>query len=270
MSLRDQIENLVAEMLPPGPFWQGPAAERFIRAVAGAIMPAAELSADIFGRIQPETATRSVLEQWWNYLRGDLDCIATPASDADLRAAVVRLWRSEFSGTAAGMDQMISGFLPLVDVRESLPTSALPCDLPCSLDPTGRVFEIWHPSLQNTTEQVECVARRFMRDGDALRRVTAQATWLHTGPLASDTGFAFSYANGSSLVVERAPGSGQPATETNTIPLTSQHGFLATADAFPLVTPSDTITGQEFRWAFEKDFGAGAIAITAQQTGSHP
>ena len=269
MTVRSRLHNLIQDFLPEGFFWRGPAADRFVDALTDALLPAATFIDGLCDCIFPGTAARSILVQWWNYLEA-LGCLAIPIDDDKLRAAVLGILGAANADTPAGLAAYIGGFLPFVELTESLPVSTLPRAVPFDLEPTGRILEVWHAPLIDPTETVRCVVRPIVRAGDALRLVSSSATWIHNGPLASDTGFAWTYANGSSLDVERAPGSGQPATETNTIPLTSQHGFIATADAFPLLNPSDAIAGQEFRWTFEKDFGAGAVTITAQQTGSHP
>jgi hypothetical protein len=253
---------------PPGTFWRGPAAAKYYDALAGSFASQEEFINGIFDAIQPETAPESVLLQYWEYIRGSLDCIATPSDVEELRAAVVTLYRAPFSGTVEGLVAMITGFLPLVDVRDSLLTSALPGILPLVLEATGRVLEIWYPPLQVTEFQVDCVARRFMRDGDALRTVRPIADFFSSLPLAGDTLARWSHGTDTTLRVTRwddDPETTGIIIQTEDVLTPSQHGSLDFATIFsvsanlPLLREFATVE-------VLKDFGAGLVIVTDRTT----
>ena len=265
MTVRARIENLVRELLPPGRFWEGPEAERLVAGIAGALSTPATTIDGLFDAIQPETASVPVLRQYYDYLRGSLDCVATPTDEDDLRAAVVQLFRAEFAASAAGMAAMIKGFLPLVEIRESQETSTLPKTLPLVLEPTGRIYEIWYPSLQNSASQVECVARRYMRDGDALRMVTPNAELVVTGSTAAETLFTWVHGIPATLVVERALTEGGPTVEQASLAVATDSGTVSLSDLFAGLEPADNANAIELRWWFERDYGDGPIQITPTQ-----
>ena len=265
MTVRARIENLVRELLPPGRFWEGPEAERLVAGIAGALFTPATTIDGLFDAIQPETASIPVLRQYYDYLRGSLDCVAIPSDEEDLRAAVVQLFRAEFAASAAGMAAMIKGFLPLVEIRESQETSTLPKTLPLVLEPTGRIYEIWYPSLQNSASQVECVARRYMRDGDALRMVTPNAELVVTGSTAAETLFTWVHGIPATLVVERALTEGGPTVEQASLAVATDSGTVSLSDLFTGLEPADNANAIKLRWWFERDYGEGPIQITPTQ-----
>lgn len=260
-----QLRNLVEAVHPSGTFWRGPEANRYYDSVAGSFASNESFINGIFDAIQPETAPFSVLVQYWNYIRGSLDCIAMPSEVEDLRAAVVRLYRSPFSGTVEGLIAMISGFLPLVDVRESLLTSALPGILPLVLEATGRVLEIWSPPLKVTEFQVDCVARRFMRDGDVLRAVRPFPDIFQAGEDAQNITLRWTYCGGCVLRVQRWDDEPSIGSMLQTVDFATpaQHG-TETLDTVFAIPATQSLATQWITIEVLKDFGSGLEAATAR------
>jgi len=265
MSILATLEQFISDLLPDGFFWRGEAAERFVRALARAWQTPGDFVGDLRDAIYPGTCGYDVLVQWWDFLRGDLACVAIPTDIEDLRERVLALLSAADAGTPAGLRVVIQSYLPYVDVYESLPVSWIPSTVPFDVEPTGRVLEVWYSPLINTEASVRCVVEAFKAAADALRLVSPTLTWGTSGPIASENLIRWTYVDGTArLYVERALLASEPFTENATYVVTARSGTVA-LDAVFGFDPDEFVQGNKFIFRVERDFadGAGFVPVSS-------
>lgn len=243
-----RLKNFVESLLPDGPFWRDAAAARFVAALASAWYPLAEFLDNLPAGIDPATADRRVLLQWWQYLRAE--CLATPVDTEVLRETVIRLLAADAVDTPAGLRAMVQAFLPMVDVEDALSVSTLPASLPVALEATGRILQVWHSPLIYPAELVRCVVQRYQRAGDALRLIIPTSQFQMTGTNAGQVGIFWQYQRDSDLHAELYDDTNALfASEDLAV---SESASLLASTLFSLPALSD-IAGFRIELAFRRD-----------------
>ncbi len=185
---RKRIGAFLTDLLPAGEFWTTEAVQTFVRALARAFEPAAQVVEGLRDAIFPGTAEREVLLQWWEYIRNR--CTITPSNTEDLRAAVLSAISSPPGHTFAGLQDLIRGQgLGFVQLRHKLPISNIPAPVPFPVNPHARILEVWNPPLIHSPERVRCIVRDFSQSADFIRYLEPEGAWRAIGPTAYETAF---------------------------------------------------------------------------------
>ncbi len=185
---RKRIEAFLTDLLPAGDFWTTAAVQTFIRAMARAFEPAAQVVEGLRDAIFPGSAEREILLQWWEYIRSR--CTITPADTEDLRTAVLSAISSPPGHTFAGLQELVRGQgLGFVQLRHKLPIANIPTPVPFAVNPHARILEAWNPPLIHSPERVRCIVRDFSQSADFIRYLEPEGAWRAIGPTAHDTAF---------------------------------------------------------------------------------
>jgi len=255
MSVDDDFAAFLRTLLPRGNFWRGPAAERFVDGVVGALGPVAAEIRSLPDTVSPFLADRPILLQWYEYLR-KIECVATPADTEDLRTRVLALLAAASTAFPAGLEQAALAYLPLIELDDLLPLSVLGwsttedpavfmISAPC--DPWSDVVEAWYPPLLVPVEQVLCVLRPFVPGVAVIRPVAPAALWYQP-VLTSEAGaIALHWSemrDSTELVLERRALVGDILLETVTIDPVEVSGRVLASDLFPLLSPATDLSDQ--------------------------
>jgi hypothetical protein len=258
--MKTRLIEFLRALLPDGAFWRLPATERYLQALAAAVEPLAQRIHGLASEIIPSTADRAVLLQWWEAVRSG--CVATPVDTEELREKVLSALGASPAHTPAGLQSLLDAALTAVELSESLPVSNVPGDVPMSIEPTGRILELWYMPLIEQPEAVRCVARGYAPAGDELRLVAPDARFGKVGELADEQAIFWRFARAPmDLVITRVAGSDGTQTET-TVEL-SEETSTATLASLLSLAGSTNIADDWLAWRLERD---GTLAIPEQHS----
>ena len=250
MSLLRRIRSFVDDLLPAGDFWADEAAKTFAAALAGAVEPLAKFADGLRAAVFPGSADRSVLLQWWAFVRSD--CAATPTDTEELRAAVIAAISSPPGHTIAGLRKLVAGQgLPFVELRHRLPISELPMPVPSPVNPHARILEVWNSPLLHNVDQVRCIVREFAQAADVLRFVAPRTEWRGNSDRADRNVFSWTHCPDSVVRFERREALGGPLAESVSLALPAEHGQVLASNVFA-VGPDSNIK-QAISWEITRE-----------------
>lgn len=190
----DKFRQFIDAIRPQGSSWSGPGAASTMDAIARALAGDRD-GGSLVERIERiprdatpfETQYRSVLEQYYNYLRV-VYCVPIPTDTEDLRSLVVESYTARSAAFASGFRARVQSYLPLVSIDDRPPSSVLPFELPAPLD-VGHAVELWYTPLVGDTEEiVRCTAEAFAPAKSPIRVVAPALVFNNpdNGSLAGD------------------------------------------------------------------------------------
>jgi hypothetical protein len=131
-----------------------------------------------------------------------------------------------------------------------------------SIEPTGRILELWYMPLLEQPEAVRCVARGYAPAGDELRIVAPDASFEKVGELADEQAIFWRFARAPmELVITRVAGS--DGTQTETVVELTEETSTATLASLLSIAGSTNIADDWLAWRLERD---GTLAIPEQHS----
>ena len=187
-----------------------------------------------------------------------------PSDTEKLRAQVLSAFGAPNAHTIAGLRGVVGALLPHVELNHLLPLSEIPGPVPMPIDSHPSVLEVWYAPLLHDETTVRCVVRPLAQARDTLRLVTPLAVLSRYGTTADTAYLRWYHAHGCELLVRHRATPAGPDTEVVTHTLASKNGEDILSNIFPGLAPSTPIVGHEFCTTFRRDFGQGAVDVTAQ------
>lgn len=271
MTIQDDFRTFLRTLLFRGSWWEGDAVERFLDGIVRAFGDTVERIWTLPDAVAPFNAERPVLEQWYEYL-AVVDCVAIPSDTEDLRTRVLALLAAESTAFFDGLERTVLAYLPLIEINDLLPISALgwntsgdPAALvpPFPCDPWADVVEAWYPLDFVPREQVVCVLRPFI-PGVAVVRPVAPSALFYGDPdsvFAGDWSLQWSEMRSSTeLVLERRDTGTDNLLETVTVDPVEVSGIKLISDLFPLLSAASSLAGQYVSAAWTRTYSGVVLS----------
>jgi hypothetical protein len=251
MATFDTLREVVRDLLPSGPFWLSEAVASYVEALASAFVEIVDFIESLPDTINPLTAARAVLVDWWEYIRST--CSATPTDTEDLRERVLAALAAPLSYTFQGLQAVVSANVPGTVVLRELPAlSEVPFDVPADVNEHARILEVWFSPLLTSEAQLRCVLGAFAQAADALRLVSPDATLHVVDTQADEQAFRWVHAYApADLAIERVRG--DTGAVSNTLYELDEENAAATLATILAVVGSTYLSGDALSWHVERD-----------------
>lgn len=253
MATIDTLREVVRDLLPSGPFWLSDAVASFVEALASAFVELVDFIESLPDTINPLTAGRDVLVDWWEYMRSE--CSATPTDTEELREKVLEALAAPPSYTFAGLQGVVSANVQgIVELRELPAVSDVPSDVPFDVNPHARILEAWYSPFLTSEAQLRCVLGVFAQAADTLRLLVPDTELrIHGGALADERAMAWrDVILPMDLAIDRVSGA-TGATSSALYALADEPHGIDTLDNVLSVAAGTDLQEDFLSWHLERD-----------------
>lgn len=260
MATLDTLREVVRDLLPSGHFWLSEAVSSYVEAMAASFVEIVDFIEALPDTINPLTAARAVLVDWWEYVRST--CSATPTDTEELRDRVLAALAAPLSYTFQGLQAVVSANVPGTVVLRELPSlSEVPFDVPSDVNEHARILEVWFSPLLTNEAQLRCVLGDFAQAADALRLVSPDTTLHALGTLASQAAFRWVHAFApADIAVDRV--NGATGASSSILYSLDQEDSAETLATVLSIAGGTDLAEDWLSWSMERD----AVQVSATRT----